>query len=372
MWTFHEEFTADAQTERSHARRESGWFMAGLVALAIAMAALTAVRARADEKTSPNLVPAGAKAQLAAATRISGWSSVIVQSKEDMSAADESSIRRLGGYIYRRLPLIEAAAVRIPTRNLGRLSALPFVSRVSKDDTVVKEDEFTVGSSGAGVAFDQFGLTGDGVTVAVVDSGIDNHKDLSGQGGSRILQRVNFVSASDTKDDLCGHGTHVAGVIAGDGSASSGPKFYRTFYGIARSANLVSVRVLDEQGKSDVSTVIKGIQWVVDNRSVYNIRVLNLSLGHPATESWTTDPFCKAVEQAWKSGIVVVCAAGNLGRLHDTASADLQQGLRLSAHPRAPASRLDNAGELHERTSARRPMSRLHCMPSKRMRSTAS
>jgi serine protease AprX len=77
----------------------------------------------------------------------------------------------------------------------------------------------------------------------------------------------------------------------------------------------VNVRVLDANGGGTVSTVLSGIQWVIQNRSKDNIKVLNLSLGHPVGESYTTDPICQAVEAAWRAGIVVVCAAGNSGRM---------------------------------------------------------
>ena len=79
-------------------------------------------------------------------------------------------------------------------------------------------------------------------------------------------------------------------------------------------AGLINVRVLDANGQGSLSNVLAGIQWVVANQSTDNIRVLNLSLGHPVSESYTTDPLCQAVEPAWKAGIVVVCAAGNNGR----------------------------------------------------------
>src|SRR5262249_22460536 len=121
-----------------------------------------------------------------------------------------------------------------------------------------------------------------------------------------------------TTDDWLGHGSHVAGIIAGNGSQSSasGTRSYTThhFYGIARNANLVSLRVLDELGNGNVSDVVAAIQWAVNNRVQYNIRVMNLSLGHAPGESYMTDPLCQACEAAWKRGIVVVCAAGNDGR----------------------------------------------------------
>src|SRR6185437_5575039 len=173
----------------------------------------------------------------------------------------------------------------------------------------------TVGSSGADIAMQQYGVSGTGVTVAVVDSGVYGaHPDLSA--GSRLLASADFVGDGTNLADPCGHGTHVAGIIAGNGAASTGSQYFRTFYGIARNANLVSARVLDANGQSNVSTVLAGIQWVINNRGKYNIRVMNLSLGHPVGESYTTDPLCQAVEAAWKSGIFVVCAAGNSGRLN--------------------------------------------------------
>src|SRR5262249_15352551 len=125
-----------------------------------------------------------------------------------------------------------------------------------------------------------------------------------------------FVPNDSSTDDACGHGTHVAGIVAGNGAASSDTDCFRTFLGIARSTSLVNVRVLDQNGQASVSTVISGIQWAIDNKSAYNIRVMNLSVGHPVGESYQTDPLCQACEAAWGNGIVVIAAAGNDGRLN--------------------------------------------------------
>jgi serine protease AprX len=122
-------------------------------------------------------------------------------------------------------------------------------------------------------------------------------------------------AAAGPGDDPCGHGTHVAGIIAGNGAGSTGRNYYRTFYGIARKVDLIDVRVLGAAGEGAVSDVIKGIDWVLSNKAAYNIRVINLSLGHEVGEGYATDPLCRAVEKAWKAGVVVVCAAGNGGRL---------------------------------------------------------
>ena len=274
-------------------------------------------------------------ARTLAAKPTTGWQSVIVKiTGGDLTPTHKAQIRQLGGYVYRHLPIIESAAVRVPSRNLARLAALPFVARLSSDQNVRKNDEFSVQASGADVAFAQNGLTGQNVTVAILDSGVEPHKDLGdwGTARSRVIAEKDFVNPEpilvyDTKSGLyervydpCGHGTHVAGIIAGNGAASTGNGFYRTFYGIARKANLVSVRVLDGNGRGTVSNVIAGIQWVIANKVQHDIRVLNLSLGHPVGESYTTDPLCQAVEQAHFGGITVVCAAGNNGRLQDKAA----------------------------------------------------
>ncbi len=261
-----------------------------------------------------------------AGRNVPGGVPVIIRLEGALTASQQKALDALNVVIYRRLPVINSVAARVPARNMKRLAGLAFVKRLSSDATVNKCDEFTVQSSGADVAYAKYGLTGEGVGVAVVDSGISQHEDLTKPGllgtvllsSNRILKSVNFVASERTNDDLCGHGTHVAGIIGGNGHASTGLLAKKSFYGSARKVNLVSVRVLSRVGQSDVSTVVAGIQWVINNRSTYKIKVLNLSLGHPAGESYTTDPLCQAVEQAWKAGIVVVCAAGNDGRASAT------------------------------------------------------
>src|SRR5262249_36350131 len=118
--------------------------------------------------------------------------------------------------------------------------------------------------------------------------------------------------------DQFGHGTHVAGLIAGNGASSTGLKYSRTFKGIAPQANIVNLRVLDQNGAGSDSAVITAIARAISLKSTYNIRVINLSLGRAAYQSYKLDPLCLAVESAWKSGIVVVVAAGNNGRYQQT------------------------------------------------------
>ncbi|MBM3459369.1 MAG: hypothetical protein FJX77_12670, partial [Armatimonadetes bacterium] len=106
-----------------------------------------------------------------------------------------------------------------------------------------------------------------------------------------------------------GHGTHVAGIIAGNGAGSFGQ-----FMGMAPEASLIGLKVLDRNGRGNAGDLIDSLYWCVQNKAVFNIRVINLSLGHDAMESHVTDPICVAVRHCVANGIVVVCSAGNKGK----------------------------------------------------------
>ena len=256
-------------------------------------------------------------APVLAAKPAPGWSPVILRIDGGFDSAKEAHLKSLGADVTRRLPLLHYVAANVPTRSLRKVAALPFVLRLSSDLPVRKCDGFTEGSSGDTSAYQQYGLTGQGVITVVIDSGVSASPDLNG----RLYSAVSFVSGDSSTDDKCGHGTHVAGILAGSGAASTGPGFKKTFHGIARGAYIGSVRVLDQQGMGTVSSVLSGIQYVIGIKNQYKYNqpvVMNLSLGHPVGESYTTDPLCQAVETAWKGGIVVVCAAGNSGRASAT------------------------------------------------------
>ncbi len=275
--------------------------------------------------TSPITALAGTPTQADADARIeqmlsaktaAGSCTVIARLTGGLSAEQQAQLAALGADTTCHLGFIHSLALTLPERNLRKLAALPFVSHLSYDGAVKKCDEFTVASSGAGTAYGQYGLTGQGVSVAVLDSGLSPEDDLldpvSHQ--TRIQAQRNFVPGTSDYTDRCGHGTHVAGILAGAGQDSTGSQYSHTFYGIARRVGLVNARVLDANGQGTVSSTLAALQWVIVNKNAYNIRVINLSLGHPVGESYKTDPLCQAVESAWNAGIVVVCAAGNGGR----------------------------------------------------------
>ncbi len=152
-------------------------------------------------------------------------------------------------------------------------------------------------------------LQGQGVTVAVVDSGISPHQDFMGANGeSRLLAQVDFITPGAALDDYYGHGTHVAGSIGGNGARSGGK-----YPGVAPQVNLVDVKVMDDLGIGTTSSVVEGLQWIYDNKDLYNIRVVNLSLNSTVTETYHTSALDAALEVLWFNGIVVVVSAGNNG-----------------------------------------------------------
>ena len=198
----------------------------------------------------------------------------------------------------------------MPAQALSSIAGDSGVKYVSPDRRVTGALEFAEPTVGANIAF-QYGWTGNNVGVAVIDSGIAaDHSDIR----PRVVYSESFVPSESGTDDPYGHGTHVAGIIGGNGSRSTGPSNNITFRGIAPKANLINMRVLDSNGQGTDSAVIAAIERAIELKSTYGIQVLNLSLGRTIRESYTLDPLCQAVQKAWQAGIVVVVAAGNGGR----------------------------------------------------------
>ena len=151
-------------------------------------------------------------------------------------------------------------------------------------------------------------VNGAGIGVAVIDSGVSPHTALK----DKVVANVSLVTGDPSVLDAFGHGTHVAGIIAGSGAAASGvTKLYTG--GIAPGAQIINVRVLGANGVGLTSDVIAGIDWAIAHKDEHNIRVMNLSVGHPVMEPAAFDPLCLAVQRAAAAGIVVVAAAGNYG-----------------------------------------------------------
>jgi len=203
-----------------------------------------------------------------------------------------------------------------PAKIQNLLNQDPNVKYVSPDRPLRGAMNYADPAVNADVAHN-LGYDGTGIGVAVIDSGVNQVFDLTQSGASkasRIVYSQNFDPFANTTSDLYGHGTHVSGIIAGNGGSSICGNCDVTFRGIAPNANIINLRALDSNGSATDSTVIAAIQQAIALKNLYNIRVINLSLGRGIFESYTLDPLCQAVEQAWKAGIVVVVAAGNYGR----------------------------------------------------------
>jgi serine protease AprX len=258
---------------------------------------------------------------------------VIVQLRPGTDpATGRALVRTDGGSVTRELPIIGGLGARLTAEAAQRLSADPAVRTVSLNAAV--EQEGMVDPTALATAYNQSlraekawaaGYTGKGVGVAVVDTGIagalPDFRVSQTDPTSRVVASAVVNPAATRAGDSFGHGTHVAGLIAGNGTnrPASDP-LYGRYAGAAPDANLIDVKVADEDGNATVLDVIDGLQFVIDHKSNYNIRVVNLSLKSTSPESYKTDPLDAAVEAAWNSGIVVVVAAGNLGTAPDAVS----------------------------------------------------
>jgi serine protease AprX len=229
-----------------------------------------------------------------------------------------AAVLRVGGTIVTRFHIIDGTQALIPAVLEPVLAALPGIT-VTPDLTV------SIGSkpesTGPHTPSDMFrqqtgatrlatrGDTGRGATVAVLDTGIDRLPDFAG----RLAGGVDLTGGHSPFHDSYGHGTFVAGLIAGDGASSGG-----RYSGEAPGARLVSVKVAGTSGKTSLGRVISGLQWAVSNEHRYGIRVLNISLGVRPPGSTVSDPLDQAVEAVWNSGIAVVASAGNAGPFNGT------------------------------------------------------
>ena len=236
-------------------------------------------------------------------------------------ALDQVSATIPRGVDVTQLPLVDSVAAFLTPAEIAALGDASFVTEIVADNLVYGFDyrstmdvtNLTIGL-GDVLAPADGGPAGDGVTVAVLDSGVATSTDLA---TSRIVGWKDFVNDRRAPYDDAGHGTYVAGLIAGDGAASlpleNGGFATVQFRGVAPAADIVGIKVLDEVGQGRTSTLIAGIAWTIAHKDDYNIRVLNLSIGGNPVSSFTRDPVDRAVEAAWRSGIAVVCAAGNEG-----------------------------------------------------------
>jgi serine protease AprX len=309
------------------------WYFVVVIVVAMVAALLTPMASSADD--SPLL-------------------QVIVEKTSGVDGSVEQLVENLGGSVLMDLPIINGFAAELPGSAVSVLEANAGVASVTPDGTVQlmgkppKDggDPTDPAPSGNGSVI--FGETqyqadldgsmwhvnaeaiksqavwpdanGEGVTVALIDSGVVPVPGLTGPG--KVINGPDLSFESQNPDllhlDTFGHGTHMAGIIAGNsGDPSPTRESESFFYGVAPGASILNIKVADYEGSVDVSQVIAAIDWVVQHRddNGMNVRVINLSFGTDSTQSYLLDPLAHAVEQAVWNGIVVVVAAGNDGNI---------------------------------------------------------
>ena len=260
--------------------------------------------------------------------------SVIVRAAPGAGDLPEQLVEASGGTVGLRLPIIHGFAAQVPLRAIEWLDESPAIEEVtpnaplhlqgdsynpSADIGSMEQTDKVIGAT----RYWQAGFTGRGVDVAIVDSGVSPVDGLNGDGKVVRGPDLSFESQAPNLRylDTFGHGTFMAGLIAADDPGTR----KGNYEGVAPGARVVSIKVADSHGATDVSQVIAAIDWVVQYRhsNGLNIRVLNLSFGTYSAQSYVLDPLAFAAEVAWRAGIFVVVSAGNdsgaSGRLMDPA-----------------------------------------------------
>jgi serine protease AprX len=258
---------------------------------------------------------------------------VIVRELPGAGSEPERMVEDLGGDVGRHIEIIDGFTAEVPRTSIDALRSSGRIHSVTEDSRVYLQHEVNgydaslptnpgsiFNTTNAVKARDMWreGFTGKGVDVAMIDSGVVPVEGLTGPNKLVLGPDLSFESGSPPHRymDTFGHGTHMAGIIAGrDGAVVSGRENgdHDNFIGVAPDARVVSVKVAAHNGATDVSQVLAAIDWVVQHRNSagLNIRVLNLSFGTDGTQSYLLDPLTYAAEVAWHKGIVVVVAAGN-------------------------------------------------------------
>jgi serine protease AprX len=263
---------------------------------------LTAIALLVPASVSAN---AALDAALAARAQTPRGSSQVIVTSIDGGRAD-AAIEAAGGTSGRFLPGVGHVAT-IPDSSLLKLAARADIAAITLDRPVSGTVDAASNAVDAKKIAGALGYDGSGVGVAIIDSGVANwHDDLAPR---TVVHFADFVTNLLAPHDDYGHGTHVAGVIAGNGYDSGGAR-----RGIAPGAQLIVLKVLDEAGDGHISDVIAAIDYAVAQRKRFNIRVINLSVSAGVHESYWTDPLTLAAKRAVDAGIVVVTAAGNLGK----------------------------------------------------------
>lgn len=230
---------------------------------------------------------------------------VIIQFNEN-SEDLRNRVSSLASNYKFELSIINGFAGHLSTDIIYDLSTNPEVKFISFDSKIYTLLDVATPSMEAYFPHDQ-GYEGEDICVAIIDTGVATHEDLI-RPINRIVAFKDFVNNKSIPYDDNGHGTHVTGIIAGNGFSSKGK-----YVGVAPKANIFAIKALDSSGGGSISDIISALAYVIEVKDIYNIKVVNISLGTPATNSCENDPLCKAVSKVNDAGLIVVTAAGNSG-----------------------------------------------------------
>ena len=239
---------------------------------------------------------------------------VIIQLRSPMSSSLNSLLNSNGAHVRKTFKNLNACAVEVPASIVDTIASYDEVSFLSFDRPTVSMGHLSATTGADAVrttnGINVNGVDGSGVGIAILDSGIySSHVAfLDKNANNRVVYSQDFTGENRV-DDPYGHGSHVAAIAAGSGRVSNA-----AYLGIAPGANLINLRVLNSQGTGSVSSTLAALDWIAENKAAYNIRVVNMSLGTAAVDSYKNDPICRAVRRLVNSGVVVVVAAGNNGK----------------------------------------------------------
>ncbi|MEK6631555.1 MAG: S8 family serine peptidase, partial [Acidobacteriota bacterium] len=260
-------------------------------------------------------IPKTDRAVEAAVNAGTGMKRVIVRVKPGMRRAWATWLRQRGYAVRGEHSIVNSVTLDLPARAIEGLARASWVESISADGPVFPsqsppDPSQLYGGMMATLGVPQLPAGAMPIGVAVIDSGIQPSADLA---RSRITKFVDFTQGPpgvevEPYDDY-GHGTHVAGLIGGSGALSGG-----AYPGVASNVNFIGLKTLNASGGGSTSDVLRAIEYAVANRAALDIRIINLSLGHPILEAAATDPLVQAVESAVRAGIVVVVSAGNHGK----------------------------------------------------------
>lgn len=235
----------------------------------------------------------------------------VIITYKDQKKIKEGKISSLSNKLKNNLPIVNGCACEMSISSILELTVDPDVEFICYDAKVFAVMDIAREAIGSDL-IQNTRYTGKNVTVAIIDTGVSPHSDLI-YPNNRIIGFKDFVNNEIRIYDDNGHGTHCAGILAGNGYASRGK-----YSGIAPEANILPIKVLDEIGNGNTSDILSTVQWIIDNKEVYKTRIINFSLGAIAQYREKRDPLVKAANRAIENNLIVIAAVGNSGPLKNT------------------------------------------------------